>query len=46
MLSSAPANVQPGEDVLVHAAGGGVGALRRDQIAKLRGARVIGTRKF
>ena len=36
----ARANVQPGEDVLVHAAGSGVGSLGI-QIAKLRGARVI-----
>jgi len=36
------ANVQPGEDVLVHAAGSGVGSLGI-QIAKLRGARVITT---
>src|SRR5258706_7860400 len=36
------ANVQPGEDVLVHAAGSGVGSLAI-QIAKLRGARVITT---
>ncbi|HKO44190.1 MAG TPA: zinc-binding dehydrogenase [Pyrinomonadaceae bacterium] len=36
------ANVQPGEDVLVHAAGSGVGSLAI-QIAKLRGARVIAT---
>ncbi len=34
------ANVQPGEDVLVHAAGSGVGSLGI-QVAKLRGARVI-----
>jgi NADPH:quinone reductase-like Zn-dependent oxidoreductase len=34
------ARVQPGEDVLVHAAGSGVGSLGI-QIAKLRGARVI-----
>src|SRR6267143_1702130 len=34
------ARVQPGEDVLVHAAGSGVGSLAI-QIAKLRGARVI-----
>ena len=38
----ARANVQPGEDVLVHAAGSGVGSLGI-QIAKLRGARVITT---
>ena len=36
------ANVQPGEDVLVHAAGSGVGSVAI-QIAKLRGARVIAT---
>ena len=36
------ANVQPGEDVLVHAAGSGVGSIGI-QIAKLRGARVIAT---
>jgi len=36
------ANVQPGEDVLVHAAGSGVGSLGI-QIAKLYGARVITT---
>lgn len=38
----ARANVQPGEDVLVHAAGSGVGSIGI-QIAKLRGARVITT---
>jgi NADPH:quinone reductase-like Zn-dependent oxidoreductase len=38
----ARANVQPGENVLVHAAGSGVGSLGI-QIAKLRGARVIAT---
>ena len=38
----ARANVQPGEFVLVHAAGSGVGSLGI-QIAKLRGARVITT---
>src|SRR3989475_3517226 len=38
----ARANVQPGEHVLVHAAGSGVGSLGI-QIAKLRGARVITT---
>ena len=38
----ARANVQPGEDVLVHAAGSGVGSIAI-QIAKLRGARVITT---
>jgi len=36
------ANVQPGEDVLVQAAGSGVGSMGV-QIAKLRGARVIAT---
>jgi NADPH:quinone reductase-like Zn-dependent oxidoreductase len=36
------ANVQAGDDVLVHAAGSGVGSLAI-QIAKLRGARVIAT---
>ena len=36
------ASVQPGEDVLVHAAGSGVGSVAI-QIAKLRGARVITT---
>lgn len=36
------ANVQPGEDVLVHAAGSGVGSIGI-QIAKLLGARVIAT---
>lgn len=36
------ANVQPGEDVLIHAAGSGVGSAGI-QIAKLRGARVIAT---
>jgi len=36
------ANVQPGEDVLVHAAGSGVGSIAI-QIARLRGARVIAT---
>jgi NADPH2:quinone reductase len=34
--------IAPGEDVLVHAAAGGVGALLV-QIAKMRGARVFGT---
>ncbi|WP_449063564.1 quinone oxidoreductase family protein [Planomonospora algeriensis] len=34
--------VKPGDDVLVHAAAGGMGLLLT-QIAKLRGARVIGT---
>jgi NADPH:quinone reductase-like Zn-dependent oxidoreductase len=36
------AAVQPGEDVLVHAAGSGVGSIAI-QVAKLRGARVIAT---
>lgn len=36
------AEVQPGEDVLIHAAGSGVGSVGI-QIAKLRGARVIAT---
>ena len=36
------ANVQRGEDVLIHAAGSGVGSIGI-QIAKLRGARVIAT---
>jgi len=36
------ADVQPGEDVLIHAAGSGVGSVGI-QIAKLRGARVIAT---
>ena len=36
------ANVQPGENVLIHAAGSGVGSIGI-QIAKLRGARVIAT---
>jgi len=38
----ARAHVQPGEDVLIHAAGSGVGSLGI-QIAKLLGARVIAT---
>jgi NADPH:quinone reductase-like Zn-dependent oxidoreductase len=38
----ARADVQPGEQVLVHAAGSGVGSVGI-QIAKLRGARVIAT---
>ena len=38
----ARAAVQPGEDVLIHAAGSGVGSIGI-QIAKLRGARVIAT---
>jgi NADPH:quinone reductase len=41
LVSSAYA-VQPGETILIHAAAGGVGHLLT-QIAKLRGARVIGT---
>ena len=36
------ANIRPGEDVLVHAAGSGVGSVAI-QIAKLHGARVITT---
>ena len=36
------ANVQPGENVLIHAAGSGVGSIGI-QVAKLRGARVIAT---
>ncbi len=36
------ARVEPGEDVLIHAAGSGVGSIGI-QIAKLRGARVIAT---
>ena len=36
------ANVQPGDDVLVHAAGSGVGSIGI-QVARLRGARVIAT---
>ena len=36
------ANVQPGEEVLIHAAGSGVGSIGI-QLAKLRGARVIAT---
>jgi NADPH:quinone reductase-like Zn-dependent oxidoreductase len=36
------ARVQPGEDVLIHAAGSGVGSLGI-QVARLRGARVIAT---
>jgi NADPH:quinone reductase-like Zn-dependent oxidoreductase len=36
------AQLQPGEDVLIHAAGSGVGSIAI-QIAKLRGARVIAT---
>ena len=41
-MLSTQARVQPGEDVLVHAAGSGVGSLGI-QIAKLFGARVIAT---
>jgi NADPH:quinone reductase-like Zn-dependent oxidoreductase len=41
-MLAAQARVQPGEDVLVHAAGSGVGSLGI-QIAKLHGARVIAT---
>ncbi|HEX8773448.1 MAG TPA: zinc-binding dehydrogenase [Pyrinomonadaceae bacterium] len=36
------AQVQPGEDVLIHAAGSGVGSIGI-QVARLRGARVIAT---
>jgi NADPH:quinone reductase-like Zn-dependent oxidoreductase len=36
------ARLQPGEDVLIHAAGSGVGSIGI-QVAKLRGARVIAT---
>ena len=36
------ARVEPGEDVLIHAAGSGVGSVGI-QVAKLRGARVIAT---
>jgi len=36
------AKVEPGEDVLIHAAGSGVGSIGI-QVAKLRGARVIAT---
>ena len=38
----ARARVQPGEDVLIHAAGSGVGSIGI-QVARLRGARVIAT---
>lgn len=38
----ARAQVQPGEDVLIHAAGSGVGSIGI-QVARLRGARVIAT---
>jgi NADPH:quinone reductase len=41
-LASSAYPVQPGDDVLVHAVGGGVGLLLT-QIIKLRGGRVIGT---
>ncbi|MFF4414677.1 quinone oxidoreductase family protein [Streptosporangium sp. NPDC001559] len=41
-LTHSTYEVKPGDDVLVHAAAGGVGLLLV-QIAKLRGARVIGT---
>ncbi len=41
-LTHSTYQVKPGDDVLVHAAAGGVGLLLT-QIAKLRGARVIGT---
>jgi NADPH2:quinone reductase len=41
-LVSSAYPVQPGETILIHAAAGGVGQLVT-QIAKLRGARVIGT---
>ncbi|MFJ2033477.1 quinone oxidoreductase family protein [Streptosporangium sp. NPDC087985] len=41
-LTHSTYEVKPGDDVLVHAAAGGVGLLLT-QIAKLRGARVIGT---
>jgi NADPH2:quinone reductase len=41
-LCASVAPVEPGESVLVHAAAGGVG-LMLTQLAKLRGARVIGT---
>lgn len=41
-LAHSTYEVKPGDDVLVHAAAGGVGLLLV-QIAKLRGARVIGT---
>jgi len=36
------AQVQPGEDVLIQAAGSGVGSIGI-QVAKLRGARVLAT---
>ena len=41
-LAASTYAVQPGDDVLVHAAAGGVGLLLT-QIVKLRGGRVIGT---
>jgi NADPH2:quinone reductase len=41
-LATSTYAVQPGDDVLVHAVGGGVGLLLV-QIVKLRGGRVIGT---
>lgn len=41
-MLDARARVEPGEDVLIHAAGSGVGSIGI-QIAKLRGARVIAT---
>lgn len=37
-----PANIQPGQQVLIHAAAGGVGSVAV-QLAKLKGASVIGT---
>ncbi|GAA2900903.1 quinone oxidoreductase [Streptosporangium fragile] len=41
-LTHSTYEIKPGDDVLVHAAAGGMGLLLT-QIAKLRGARVIGT---
>jgi NADPH:quinone reductase len=41
-LATAAYPVQPGDDVLVHAAGGGVGLLLT-QVVKMRGGRVIAT---
>ncbi len=41
-LTTSTYPVQPGDDVLVHAVGGGVGLLLT-QIVKMRGGRVIGT---
>ena len=41
-LATSAYAVQPGDDVLVHAAGGGVGSLLV-QVVKMRGGRVIGT---